>query len=368
LKFQNLDYQSSKSLYLQVSEIIEEKITSKEISVGEKLPPQENLKKMFHVSIDTVKEALSRLTEEGYISRRPRYGTYVISAVPKKGLNLKSRNGICIFACPFAANNIHIQKRSSSIFLDNLITGMEEKIKAKGAYLMYSTELSLGGRKKDIAGLIVTGIITSKLFKEIKKTRIPFVLIGDIWKRTKSTEEADVIATDDLENSYTATKHLIELGHTRIAFLPNFVGGFPWDTARADGYKKAIKEAGIKYSEDLVINIDTEHRNLDTTYAGMKNFLDKSVKFTAVVYVHNYAGVSIIKALGEKGLKYPEDVSIAGVEGLPELTNVTHNIEEMGRLAVERLFKRISDPDMKPERIISPAILYLNNSTRKIIK
>ena len=94
MEFGKLSFENPKPLYLQITDIIEQKITNHELSVGQKLPPQDDLRKVFNVSIDTMKEAISRLTKEGYLACRPRYGTFVVSSEPKKALDFKVNNGI----------------------------------------------------------------------------------------------------------------------------------------------------------------------------------------------------------------------------------------------------------------------------------
>jgi LacI family transcriptional regulator len=247
---------------------------------------------------------------------------------------------------------------------------VEEKVSEKGVYLIYSIfkegKLSLEGKEKDIAGLIITGMISPKLFKTVKKLKIPFVLIGDVYQSKVTDMGVDVIVNNDYEGTYIATKHLIELGHKRIAFVRGYLGEFYWEREELRGYKTALIDAGITYDENLIVKAET--METDGTYTAVKEFIDRSVAFTGLVYHHSHLGIEVIKALGEKGLKIPDDVSIVGVGGLPELTLVTDDTAEMGRVAVKRLFEKIENPDLKPERIVLSPRLIQHDSTRKIYK
>ena len=70
------------ALYTQVYEGLRARIESGDVAVGDKLPTQHELADEFHVSVITVKHALALLQEAGYIERRPRIGSVVVSAVP----------------------------------------------------------------------------------------------------------------------------------------------------------------------------------------------------------------------------------------------------------------------------------------------
>jgi LacI family transcriptional regulator len=369
MEFKKVDFSSPKSLYLQVTETIEKKILNGELEVGERLPPQRDLRKIFNVSINTMGEAISSLVREGYLATRSTHGTFVISAEPKKNLTLERRNEISLVVCPFeSVKGINYKKRDARLFLDEFFRGVEGEARKRNAYIMYSTikddKLTIAGKEKDIAGLIITGIITPKIFKTVKRSKIPFVLIGDIFQKTPPGEDVDIIASDDIGSAYMATKHLTELGHKRIVYITHSELGVYWEKNIIDGYKKALKEAGVPFDNNLVVEIE---RNTDSNgYKEMKEFMEKSIPFTGVVHFYEHISKGIVKALAEKKLRVPEDISLVGIGDLTEFTCVTCEREEIGRAAAERLFEKISNPDSKPRRIIIPHHIIVCKSTRKI--
>ena len=75
LGIDKLNLDSSKPLYMQLTEILEKKIRDREIKVGDKLPPEQEMMAAYNVSIDTMRGALTNLVKAGYLSRRRRYGT-----------------------------------------------------------------------------------------------------------------------------------------------------------------------------------------------------------------------------------------------------------------------------------------------------
>jgi LacI family transcriptional regulator len=370
------------------------KIRSGELDVGQKLPIQKDLRGIFKVSNDTIKGALSILVKEGYISRRQHYGTFVISSKPRVGIDLERINEISLVTCPAEKNNIP-ENIFAGEYSNRVIKGIEEKARENGIYLLHSTisegKLTLTGKEKDIAGLIIDGTITPGYLRIIKKSGIPFVLTGDVEWKAGVREDVDVIAVNDFEGPYLAVKHLIQLGHRRIVYIAHSLGDSLWEKNQLNGYREALREAGIACEDNLLI--ETKKFKTDSGYTAMKEFLKKSIhsasaqdgesfdklrmvseaeprkvepiSFTALVNMRNYFTVGIIKALSEKNLRIPEDISMVCRGGSPELTTVTYDLEELGKAAVERLIDRITNPDEEPKRIIIPYQLIIRDSTKK---
>jgi DNA-binding LacI/PurR family transcriptional regulator len=260
--------------------------------------------------------------------------------------------------------------------------------------------LSLAGKEKDIAGLIISGIVTPKFLRIVKKSKIPYVLIGDVYQKAKTGEDVDVIACNDFEGVYMATKHLIDLGHKRILYFTKYLEKHSWNIKQLEGYKEAHRKAGIICDKDL--QLETGSIQSNSGYITMKEFLEKSIHsasaqdgesfdkppstslrtsrmvskaeprkvepipFTALICDRNTLAIGIIKALGEKGLRIPEDVSIVVSGRLPDLTIVTVDFEKIGRAAVERLLDRLTNPDWQPKRVVVSNKLIVRNSTMRL--
>jgi LacI family transcriptional regulator len=365
MQFENLSLNASGPLSSQLASIIENKILNKELLTGQKLPTQPELRKIFKVSNNTINEALSTLTRAGYISRRPNYGTVVISSEPNKTIDLKTKNELGVIIGP-VLGPVDLEPSTHPRYL-NMLIGIEEKIKERGLYMVYRTigyDFDLSFLKKEIAGLILAGNITPKVYRQVLKTGVPFILVGDIFADKKIETKVDMISDDDFQITYLAARHLIELGHRRIVFI-TVPTKYAWDREEMEGYRKALDEAGIGYDKSL--QIEVEEYSVDSASRAMKRFLERSIPFTALI---NGFGENIcygaVNAIREKGMKIPEDVSVVCRGVSPDLTLVTHNFRESGRMAVERLLNRINNPDWVPGRTIIPASLIIRDSTRKI--
>src|SRR3989339_199807 len=195
MNFGKVDFNGQAPLYKQISEIIESKILSNEIAIGQKLPAQEDLRKIYNVSLNTIKEAVSTLAQKGYVACRPTHGTFVISSEPPLA-DLKIKNEIALVHC--SSNLLSADKIGSEVSLSYKITrGVEARVRQQGMYLVYiemeGDNLSLEGKEKDLAGIILAGSITRSQLNVVKKTSIPFVLLGDLSGKEKTSEAADII-------------------------------------------------------------------------------------------------------------------------------------------------------------------------------
>ena len=109
----------------------------------------------------------------------------------------------------------------------------------------------------------------------------------------------------------------------------------------------------------------------ESGYKAMNAFLDLAQPPTAVFFFHDLLAVDGLRAATERGLRVPEDVAIAGFEGLrssllttPAITTVAQPLMEMGRLSVEKLFERIEDNSGPAVRLTVPVELIARASTQ----
>jgi DNA-binding LacI/PurR family transcriptional regulator len=355
MEFAKLDVENPRLLYQQLADIIIGKISSNEIAVGNRIPPERELCKTFGVSLDTVRDALSNLVRDGYIARKRKLGTFVINSEPRKTKSLNAINEIGIIVSPYETS----MKTYPQVYIERVIKGIEEKVRENGTYLMYSTiknnKLSISGKEKDISGLILTGDITPGVFRTVRGAGIPFVCIGDVRRKTgPAVQEADIIAADDFKGTYLATRFLLARGHKKIVFIYQSQD-YPWDREELRGYIEAHREAGIECRRELQVR--AKDLGTDGGYTTIRNILDNPLSFTGIVNVADSFNMGILMVLREKGLRVPEDVEVASIGGISELPSVRlviDNWEEMGRKAAERIIERIKNPDLKPERIIVP--------------
>jgi LacI family transcriptional regulator len=153
------------------------------------------------------------------------------------------------------------------------------------------------------------------------------------------------IGFDNRAATYQVTKHLIGLGHKRIALLSGPLPGNDRARARGEGVRAALAEHGLDLPEAYVAYAPI---SLTAAEAGMNRLLDAPERPTAVVATNDVFAVGGMMACRKAGIRIPEDLSITGVDNTdlgatqtPGLTSVATPITEIGRAAAEQLVARL---------------------------
>eukprot|EP01041_Mallomonas_annulata_P026268 gene26268-47532_t len=153
-----------------------------------------------------------------------------------------------------------------------------------------------------------------------------------------------VVYIDDVEAAATMTRHILSLGHKRIAF----VKGNPEQKAshqRLKGFEMAMAEAGMPIDPELVVDgLFTYRSGLDAA----DKLLDLANPPTAIFASNDDMAAAAITVAHRRHLDVPKDVTICGFDDTdfalsiwPELTTIHQPIADMSRAAVEILVDRI---------------------------
>lgn len=182
-----------------------------------------------------------------------------------------------------------------------------------------------------------------------------------------SPAESDNTTVIDIDNSAgaaMAVRHLLDLGHKRIAHL-----GGPSERAAAngrhEGYQQALEAAGVDYDPALVIRCKPTMRG--GYHAALQLLGDEQ---PAALFCYNdLMAIGAMVACRRLGLEIPDDVAIVGFDDIamaslvtPILTTVRVQQYEMGRLASELLLKRLGDDEEVPGRVKVPVELIVRGS------
>jgi len=172
---------------------------------------------------------------------------------------------------------------------------------------------------------------------------------------------------DHAQGGYEATMYLISLGHRRIACVNSYPTGW-YSQFNFWGYKKALQEAGIAYKQELVGEGKYE---VEEARKATHSLLCLNPPPTAIFAVSDPMAMGVYKAVYEKGMKIPEDISIVGSDDNrpslylhPSLTTVRIPKEEMARETVRILREEIEGKRKTPTKIIFPVNLVKRDSCR----
>ncbi|WP_035779228.1 LacI family DNA-binding transcriptional regulator [Butyrivibrio sp. MC2013] len=252
----------------------------------------------------------------------------------------KSRSGIIGFT--LRCRHDYLERALSDPFNSGFLNGIYKKAKDKG----YQVMIFAADSDEEFLNQILTwncdGVIilgTPEEEGQIISNRYdgPVVFVDAFFDPEKDNQVS--LRIDDVESSYEMTRHIIEYGHRKIAFLCDSERGV--DMKRYEGYRKALKESGIE---------DSPSNRLFVTdgFGGTSQQWDRIVEqvraYTAVECTSDYFAVQLIKNLIQKGIRVPEDISVTGFDDNdfarfcnPGITTIHQDIREKGELAAHML-------------------------------
>jgi DNA-binding LacI/PurR family transcriptional regulator len=153
------------------------------------------------------------------------------------------------------------------------------------------------------------------------------------------------VVPDDEYGAALAVRHLLNLGHRRIAYIN---GPVNWHTSqkRRAGYQDELARNGLEYDPALVQPGDWE---FEGGYQAAHHLLALSQPPTAIFSANDLMALGAIQAIQDRGLNVPGDIAIVGYDNRdftrivrPRITTVSMPVYEMGRTAAELLLKQIS--------------------------
>lgn len=332
--------------YVDLCEDLRGQILSVQIKPGDKLPSENELSAQYGVSRQTVRKALEILQNEGYIYAEHGRGTFCSEMMRHR----KESKNIAV-----------ITTYLSDYIFPRVIQGIDQVLTENGySILLKNTKNSRGMEakcleellKKDIDGLIIEPSKSQimcrhrNLYAMLDEYEIPYVFIQGSYAQMKDKPH---ILMDDCRGGFLVTEHLIAQGRR------NIVGIFKADDTqgqqRHKGYVQALQAAGIPYDPDKVVWFYTEDRK-SHPYEKMKQMIDEreQLRFDGVVCYNDQIALQVLRAMEEKELDCPRDISVTGYDDsylaasckVP-LTSVRHPQDKLGEMAAELLLSLIRD-------------------------
>jgi DNA-binding LacI/PurR family transcriptional regulator len=211
--------------------------------------------------------------------------------------------------------------------------------------------------------LCVLHLPGSRELHRLAAARIPLVAIDP---PAEPGDAVRSVGTTNWLGGMTATRHLIELGHRRIAII----GGPPglWSSrARLDGYRAALQDAGLGLDDDL---IRWDSFSVSGGRAQAAGLLSLPHPPTAVVAGNDGQAFGVLQALGERGLRAPDDLSVVGFDDVPvaswatpALTTIRQPLAAMAATALRMLRLDPASAAGEPRHIELATMLVVREST-----
>lgn len=201
----------------------------------------------------------------------------------------------------------------------------------------------------------------SRIYKELVAQQARVVLLGPT---APFCNQFPSVQVDDLVASFAATQHLLKLGHKRIAFLAGPLAA-PWAQSRFEGYRRALREAGMDVDDSLVFQAGSTTE--DGVKAGLQ-MLQEGCNATAVQAVNDLVAIGCADTLLNQGFKIPQDISLMGFGNTitseyfrVPMTTVRQPKFRLGMAAVETMLQLLRSQRADTKRL--PAELIARAST-----
>jgi LacI family transcriptional regulator len=214
------------------------------------------------------------------------------------------------------------------------------------------------------AGVIaVFSDLNEPMREQLKARGIPLVVVDPTGEPLHDTPS---IGATNWNGGLTATRHLLGLGHRRIAVIGG-PAGILCSRARLDGFRAAMDEAGVRIDPSLISHGDFQ---VDEGIATGRALLGRSDRPTAIITGNDLQALGVYQAAREARLHIPEDLSVVGFDDLPvarwvgpPLTTIRQPLVDMAMAAAELVLELAAGAEPAPSRVELATELIVREST-----
>ncbi len=221
--------------------------------------------------------------------------------------------------------------------------------------------------KSMVDGVLFLGKSSRDLIYIAQQKNIPLVMVGHPIPEI----ELHNIVPDGRSGTFQAVNHLIDLGHKKIAMITGEPMYDPITAERVEGFRFAMTKAGLPAKKEYIAEAD--FGKPETALKAADKLLELPDPPTAIFCASDSLAFRTYKAIKEKGLKIPKDISVVGFDDItapeyaelprPDLTTVRVDRKEMGKSSVEILFEVIQNPARTAYRYTLPVQLAVKKSS-----
>jgi DNA-binding LacI/PurR family transcriptional regulator len=257
-----------------------------------------------------------------------------------------------------------IVHRAADPFCGEVLDGVQDVLQDQA----YNLFLTSPGKRNDnedaairaliehrIEGMIICAtFVSQESYARLEDAGIPVVMVHN----RASEETRFSLYHDDIYGGKTVVKHLIELGHHRIAYIANSRSGRS-NVERLAGYRQALSEAGIRTTEAYVV--DTVDDDFASGYEAARQLFENNPPPSAIFGFNDLIAIGAIQALRDMHLSVPDECSVVGFDNIafsslvtPTLTTFDQPKYTLGVNAAHMLLKLLAHngPDLPAEKVV----------------
>ncbi len=256
-------------------------------------------------------------------------------------------------------------------FFSEVIRGIDQAAQRHGYHLLISSshdarpavEAALRSMRGRVDGLI---LMWPDMDADAAVRNLPAGFPLVLLHAPVEPDAFDVITIANFDGAYAMVRHLVELGHTRIAIIKGVAGNF--DAAeRLRGYRAALAASGIAETPNLEVQGDFSE---DSGFHATGELLQAPARPTAIFAANDAMAIGALSALRQAGVRVPEDVAVGGFDDIPmaryldpPLSSVHVDMTALGERATLRLLAAVTEKDTHERRSETlPTTLVLRRS------
>ncbi|MBN2416928.1 GntR family transcriptional regulator [bacterium] len=352
-----IDKNSPVPQYFQLQTWLMEQIDQGVFKPGDRIPTEEELSGITGLARATIRQAVQNLVNMGHLERKRRLGTFVLSREqtrdqrPLIGILIPDiRSGYA----PELARGAQDEAARSQY---SLILCNTDDLAIKAAH--HADRLI----EHRVGGVIFVPTAAPdqqniRILETFRQRGIPVVLAD----RPLADAECDLVTTDNFEGGRTAVRHLVSLGHTRVAVILSTL--YSSERARLAGFHAALAEAGVTPSPELIVTTDDPFSEKKCEQQA-RALLKRYPGFSAVFAGHDRIAYQVMAAADDMGIRIPADISLVGYDDLNiphsvsvPLTTMHQPIYEMGVESMKQVMRRVhGDTGEWVERVLTSRLV-----------
>ncbi|HBF36452.1 MAG TPA: LacI family transcriptional regulator [Firmicutes bacterium] len=214
--------------------------------------------------------------------------------------------------------------------------------------------------------ILMSAMENDSLASIIKSMNCPVLMLN----RYINSFEGDTLITDNFQGGYLATRHLIELGHTKIGMLTGSLDSSTHKERHA-GYVNALKAFNIEYNDRYV---SSGKLTIQGGYEYGLSILEMGDdRPTAVFTSNDLMAIGVIEAFKKKEMSIPKELSVIGFDDIPiasissiNLTTIRQSYSEIANNVVKLTLDRINNKSEQAKKFIFSPKLIVRGTTRQI--
>lgn len=259
-----------------------------------------------------------------------------------------------------------------NLFFTAIVRGIDDEVTKFGYTLLLANSDGSAERERvyldtfraeGVAGMLaIPSQNDERAFRQFLETGVPLVILD----RTVPLPNVDLVSVTNREGAAEAVRHLVSLGHRRIAMLAG-MEAHNVGSERKAGYFQALEAAGLDADPSLVKDGAFER---EAARNATFELLDLPDPPTAIFSGNNTMSLGVLQAVHERHLAVPGDLSIVGFDDMPwqvamqpPLTCVAQPTYDIGATAARLLLERIAEPGRPVRRVVLETSLVIRAST-----